>query len=51
VVLPKENHRQLIEAATHDRKSAEADLSRRAVGPERSGVERSAVFSYFSLRV
>jgi hypothetical protein len=31
VVLPKENHTQLTEAATLDRKSGEADLSRRAV--------------------
>jgi hypothetical protein len=31
VVLPKENHMQLTEAATLDRKSGEADLSRRAV--------------------
>ncbi len=44
VVLLKENHMQLTEAAALDRKSGEADLSRRAVGPERSAVERSAVF-------
>jgi hypothetical protein len=31
VVLPKENHMRLTEAATLDRKSGEADLSRRAV--------------------
>src|ERR1700720_3789139 len=31
VVLPKENHMHLTEAATLDRKSGEADLSRRAV--------------------
>ena len=44
VVLLKENHMQLTEAATLDRKSGEADLSRlprRAVGPKRSGAERS----------
>ena len=40
VVLPKENHMQLIEAATLDRKSGEADfpLPRRAVGPERTRI-------------
>src|SRR5580700_5629481 len=62
VVLPKENHMQLTEAATLDRKSGEADLSRRAVEgsavprtprgnvfrPDRSVVERSAV-SFFVL--
>ena len=37
VVLPKENHMQLTEAATLDRKSGEADLPRPAV-------EGSAVF-------
>ncbi len=31
VVLPKENHMQLTEAQTLDRKSGEADLSRHAV--------------------
>ena len=31
MVLPKENHMQLTEAATLDRKSGGADLSRRAV--------------------
>ena len=31
VVLPKENHMLLTEAATLDRKSGEADLSRHAV--------------------
>jgi hypothetical protein len=43
VVLPKENHMQLTEAATLDRKSGEADLSRLprlAVG---RAVEGSAV--------
>jgi hypothetical protein len=39
VVLPKENHMQLTEAATLDRKSGEADLSRRAV--EGSAVRHS----------
>ena len=39
VVLPKENHMQLTEAATLDRKSGEADLSRRAV--EGSAVPRT----------
>src|SRR5580700_7397691 len=62
VVLLKENHMQSTEAATLDRKSGEADLSRRAVEgsavprtfrgnvfrPDRSVVERSAV-SFFVL--
>jgi hypothetical protein len=39
VVLLKENHMQLFEAATLDRKSGEADLSRRAV--EGSAVRHS----------
>ncbi len=39
VVLPKENHMQLTEAATLDRKSGEADLSRPAV--EGSAVPRT----------
>jgi hypothetical protein len=39
VVLLKENHIQLFEAATLDRKSGEADLSRRAV--EGSAVRHS----------
>jgi hypothetical protein len=42
VVLPKENHMQLIEAATLDRKSGGADLSRlprRAVGRAVEGSE------------
>src|SRR5579859_6053159 len=39
VVLLKENHMQLFEAATLDRKSGEADLSRRAV--EESAVRHS----------
>jgi hypothetical protein len=39
VVLPKENHMQLTEAATLDRKSGGADLSRRAV--EGSAVPRT----------
>ena len=40
VVLPKENHMQLTEAATLNRKSGEADLSRRAV--EGSAVPRTS---------
>jgi hypothetical protein len=39
VVLRKENHMQLFEAATLDRKSGQADLSRRAV--EGSAVRHS----------
>jgi hypothetical protein len=39
VVLPKENHMQLTEATTLDRKSGVADLTRRAV--EGSAVPRT----------
>jgi hypothetical protein len=56
VVLPKENHMQLTEAATLDRKSggsrgicSSADLSWKCFSTERSGVERSAV-SFRALR-
>jgi hypothetical protein len=45
VVLPKENHMQSTEAATLDRKSGEADLSRRAV--EGSAVPRTLPGSVF----
>ena len=40
VVLPKENHKQLAEATSLDRKSGGADLSRRAV--EGSAVPRTS---------
>src|SRR5258708_32271521 len=63
VVLPKENHMQLAEAATLDRKSGEAEGSavprtspanaeyysqtELSSRPERRGAERSAVFFSF----
>jgi hypothetical protein len=45
VVLLKENHMQLTEAATLDRKSGGADLSRRAV--EGSAVPRTFLGNVF----
>ncbi len=44
VVLPKENHMQLTEAATLDRKSGEADLSRCA--PACRGARRGGICSF-----
>jgi hypothetical protein len=56
VVLPKENHMQLIEAATLDRKSGEAEGSavlRTLLGYvfRQSGVERSAVSFWVPMRM